>query len=149
MARSSWCNYSNPYILVKGSITLPNTVAAGVAVNTTTKKVVFKYCAPFSRYITRMNNTQGDYVDDFDKVMLMHILIEKSSAYSKTSGSLWLHNRDEPALDEISDIIDFLTNNNNSNSFEFNHQITGKTGNAGIKIIEIMVPLKHLILRFL
>ena len=79
----------------------------------------------------------------------MYILMENSSAYSKISGSLWQYNRDEPALDGNSAIIRFTANNNNSNSFEFNHQITGKTGNSGIKIVEIMVPLKYLILRFL
>ena len=41
-------------------------------------------------------------------------------------------------------IIDFPADNNNSNSFEFKQQITGKTGNGGTKNVEIMVPLKYL-----
>ena len=40
--RSSLCNYSDAYILVKGTITVPNTAAAGAAVNNTNKKVIFK-----------------------------------------------------------------------------------------------------------
>ena len=37
MIRSSVCNYRDAYILVKGTITLPNTAAAGAAVNNTNK----------------------------------------------------------------------------------------------------------------
>ena len=48
MIRSNLCDYSNPYILVKGTITVPNTAAAGSEGNNTTKKLVFKNCAPFT-----------------------------------------------------------------------------------------------------
>ena len=40
--------------------------------------------------------------------MLMYNLIEYSDAYSKTSGSVWQYNKDEPALDNNNNIIDFL-----------------------------------------
>ena len=40
--RSSLCNYGDAYILVKGSITVNNTAAAGVAANNINKKVIFK-----------------------------------------------------------------------------------------------------------
>ena len=46
--RSSLCSYSDAYIIVKETITVPNTAAAGAAVNNTNKKVVFKNCAPFT-----------------------------------------------------------------------------------------------------
>ena len=36
--RSNLCDYSDAYILVKGTITVPITAAAGVAVNNTDKK---------------------------------------------------------------------------------------------------------------
>ena len=42
MIRANLCNYSDAYILVKGTITVLNTAAAGAAVNNTNKKVVFK-----------------------------------------------------------------------------------------------------------
>ena len=42
MARSNLCDYRDAYIPVKGAITVPNTAAAGVAVNNTNKIVVFK-----------------------------------------------------------------------------------------------------------
>ena len=35
--RSNLCNYSDAYILVKGTITVPNTAAAGAPVNNTNK----------------------------------------------------------------------------------------------------------------
>ena len=50
----------------------------------------------------------------------MYNLIEYSNAYSKTSGSIWQYERDEPAIDANGDIIDFPDNDNNNNSFKFN-----------------------------
>ena len=61
-------------------------------------------------------------------------LIEYSDAYLKTSGSLWQYYRDEPALINNGEIIDFSDNNNNNNnnsaSFKFKLQITGQTENG-------------------
>ena len=48
MIRASLCDYSDSNILVKGTITVPNTAAADAAVNNTNKKVVLKNCAPFT-----------------------------------------------------------------------------------------------------
>ena len=75
MIRSSLCNYSDAYILVKGTITDPNTVAAGVAVNNTNKKIMFKNCAPFTDCITEINNTQINDSQKIDVVMPMYNLI--------------------------------------------------------------------------
>ena len=86
--RSSLCNYSDLYILVKETITVPNTAAVGTAVNNTNKKVIFKNCAPFTVCITQISNTQIDDAQKLDVVMTMYNLIEYSDAYSKTSGSL-------------------------------------------------------------
>ena len=52
MLRSSLCDHSNAYILVKGNITVNNTAAA----NNTGKKVIFKNCAPFINCISKINN---------------------------------------------------------------------------------------------
>ena len=41
---SSPCDYSDAYILVKGTIIVPNAAAACMTVNNTNKKVVFKSC---------------------------------------------------------------------------------------------------------
>ena len=48
MLRSSLCDYSDAYILVKGNISVNNTAAAGADANNTNKKVIFKNCAPFT-----------------------------------------------------------------------------------------------------
>ena len=48
MIRSNLCDYSDAYILVKGTITVPNAAAAGAAVNNISKKLIFKNCAPFT-----------------------------------------------------------------------------------------------------
>ena len=45
MLRSSLCDYSDAYILVKGNITVNNTADDGAAANNTNKKVIFKNCA--------------------------------------------------------------------------------------------------------
>ena len=42
MIRSNFCDYSDAYILVKETITVLNTRAAGATVNNTNKKVIFK-----------------------------------------------------------------------------------------------------------
>ena len=81
MLRSSLCDYSDAYILVKGNITVNNTAADGAAANNTNKKVIFKNCAPFTDCISKINNTQVDNTKDVDIVMLMYNLIECSDDY--------------------------------------------------------------------
>ena len=39
MIRSNLCDYSDAYVLVKRTITVPNTATAGAAVNNTNKKI--------------------------------------------------------------------------------------------------------------
>ena len=89
MLRSSLCDYSDAYILVKGNISNNNTAAEGVAANNAAKKVIFKSCAPFTNCISKINKTQIDNAEYIDIVMSMYNLIEYSDNYSKTSGSLW------------------------------------------------------------
>ena len=87
MLKSSLCDYSDAYILVKGTTTVNNTVAADTNANNTNKKVVFKNSAPFTNCIIEINNTQVDNAKDIDIVVSMYNLIEHSDNYSKTSGS--------------------------------------------------------------
>ena len=56
MLRSSLCDYSDAYILVKGNITVNNTAGAGANANNTNKKVIFKNGAPFTSCISKINN---------------------------------------------------------------------------------------------
>ena len=53
--------------------------------------------------------------------------------------------RDEQALYNNNNIIDFTANNNNNSiSFKFKEKATGQTGNDGTKEVNIMTPLKDL-----
>ena len=142
--RSSLCDYSDAYILVKGNISVNNTAADGAAANNTNKKVIFKNCAPFTNCISKINNTQVDNAKDIDIVMPMYNLIEYSDNYSKTSRSLWQYFKDIPAVNNNGDIVDF-NGAYATDSFNFRAKIAGQTDDDGeINNNEIMVPLKHL-----
>ena len=56
MLRSSLCDYTDAYILVKGNIIVNNTAAADVDASNTNIKVIFKNCAPFTSCISKINN---------------------------------------------------------------------------------------------
>ena len=141
MLRTSLCDYNDAYILVKGTITVPNTAAANADVNKTNKKVIFKNSAPFTSCISRINNTQIDDAQYIDVVM--HNLIEYSDNYSKTSGILWQYCRDEPARNNNNNIIEFI-DFTHANLFNLKVKLTGKTGDNGTKNAEIMIPLQYL-----
>ena len=143
MLKSSFCDYSHAYILVKGTISVNNTAAAGAVVNNDNRKVIFKNCAPFTNCISEINNTQVDNAKDIDIVMPMYNVIEYSDNYAKTSGSLWQYCKDIPARDVNNEITEFRVNNT-TDSFKFKAKITGQTGDDGTKDVEIMVPLKYL-----
>ena len=143
MLKSSICHYSDAYILVKGTITVNNAAAKGAAANNANKKVIFKNCAPFTKCISEVNNTNLDNAKDLDIVMPMYNLIEYSSAYEKTLVSLWQYCKDIPAANDDNAIVEF-TNNNLTDSFNFKVKITGQTENDGTEDVKIMVPLKYL-----
>ena len=107
MLKSSLCDYSDAYILVKGTITVDDTSAAGAAANNTNKKVILKNCAPFTNCISKVNNTQIDNAKDIHIVISMYNLIEYSDSYSKTSGNLWQYCKDIPAVNNKGDIVNF------------------------------------------
>ena len=136
MLKSSLCDYSNAYILVKGKITITGAGADAAArqADERDKAVAFKNCAPFINCISEINNTQVDNAEDIDIVMPMYTLIEYSDNYAKTTGSLWQYFRDEPD-DDLED----------SESFKSKIKITGKTpDDDNEKDVEIMVLLKYL-----
>ena len=85
--KSSLCDYSDAYILVKETISVTNTAAQGATANNTNKKVIFKNCIAFTNCISEINNTQTDNAKDIDIVMSMYNLIEYSDNYAKTTGS--------------------------------------------------------------
>ena len=143
MLKSSLCDYSDTYILVKGTITVNNTAAAGTDANNNYKKVKCKNCAPFTNCISEINNTQVDNAKDLDIVMPIYNLIEYSDNYSKTSGGLWQYCKDIPTVDNNNAIVN-VTGSNLTDSFNFKVKMNRQTGNDGTKNVEIMVPLSYL-----
>ena len=86
-----FCDYSDPYIVVKGTII----VEGDKYDKTRNKKLIFKNSAPFRSRISTINNTFIDNAENLDIVMPMRNLLEYSDNYSITSGSLWNFYRDE------------------------------------------------------
>ena len=83
---STFCDYSDAYILVTGDITAtPNNAAT---------QIVFKNCAPFEKCRREINENFIDEADFINITMPMYNLIEYSDNYSDTSGSLWQIRRD-------------------------------------------------------
>ena len=136
MLRSNLSDYADAYIHVKGTITITGARddTAARQADERDKGVIFKNCAPFTKCISRIHNTDIDTAQDIDIVMPMYNFIEYSDNYSKTSGSLWQYYKDEPN-DNLAD----------SESFKSKVKITGNTpDNEDTKDVEIIVPLKHL-----
>ena len=111
--KSNLFDYNDAYILVGGDITI-----AGRNIVT---EVVFKNCAPFTKYITKIDETTIDDAENLDLVMPMYNLIEYSSNYYETTGSLWFYSKDEAANFDA-DIVD---NNNNFESFNYKAKLLG------------------------
>ena len=143
MLKSSLCDYSDAYVLVKRTITVSNTAASDSNANNVNRKETFKNCVPFTNCISEVNIAQVDNAKDIDIVMPMYNLIEYGDNYSKTSESIWQYCKDIPAGNDNAEIIDFAENNL-TDSFNFKVKITVQTGNNRTKDVEIMVPLKYL-----
>ena len=145
MLRSNLCDYADAYILVNGSITINRNAGppegrteaqllAARQADERDKGVIFKNCGPFTKCISKINNTGIDNAQDINVVMPMYVLIEYGDNYSKSSGSLWQYYKDDPN-DHKAD----------SESFKSKIKITGKTPEEGnTKDVEIIVPLKYL-----
>ena len=119
MLKSSLCDYSDAYILVKGTITVNNTAAQSAAANNTNKKVIFKSFAPFTNCISEINNMQLGNAKDIDIVMPMYNLIEYSDNYAKTTGSLWQYCKDILARNANNNNIVIFAKDNITDSFKF------------------------------
>ena len=136
MLISNLCGYADSYILVNGTIAITGSGANADArqADEIDKRLTFKNSAPFTKCISRINNTDIDNTHDIDIVITMYNLIEYSDNYLKTSGNLRQYYKDDPNH-----------NLTDSGSFKSKVKITGKTPNNGnTKDIEIIVPLKYL-----
>ena len=85
MLNSSLSNYSDTYILAKGTITIPETGegAAERNANVRSKLVKLKKSATFTDCINRIKNTQIDNSRDLGVTMSMY-----NNDYAKTRASL-------------------------------------------------------------
>ena len=117
MLRSSLCDYSDAYILVSATITVPNTAASG-ANQSNIKNIIFKNCVLFTNCIGKINNIQIDNAKSIDIAMPVQ--------YSKTFWNLWQFYRDEPFINDNDAIAGFPADNNNSASFKYKTKIAGR-----------------------
>ena len=162
MLRSDLCDYADTYILINGTIT----VAGNQPRDRQNKTVILKNTAPFVSFITSINGELNEDADDLDIVMPMYNLLEYSTNYRKTIGSLYNYYRDE--LNDDANLNNYANNNVvSSNSFQYKHKIIGSTynvdstivpaaggarvanpkydaNNSGKKNVELAIPLKYL-----
>ena len=158
MLRSNLCDYSDAYILVKGTITVTAPGVNNNADNIRDKRnrpLIIKNNALFVSFITRINGELIEDADDLDIVMSMYNLLEYSKNYRKTIGSLYNYYRDELSDDADDNNFDNI-NVVNSNTFKYKNKITGNTYNVnpdvqgydvnknGTQEVELAIPLKYL-----
>ena len=74
MLRSSLCDYSEAYIIAKGTISIER-VAASEPADNNDKEVVFKNCSPFTDYLSEINNTQINNAKNIDVIMSMYNIL--------------------------------------------------------------------------
>ena len=137
--KSNICDYNDAYILVKGYIT----VTAAPATN-----VTFTNCTPFTKCITKTDGTTIVDAEDLDLVMPMCNLIEYSSYYSETTGSLWCYSKDK-----VTDFNADIANTNDFKSFRYRTKLLQNTyifiividgANGILRNTAIAVPLNYL-----
>ena len=157
MLRLNLGDYSDTYILVKGTITVTAPGANNGVNNIRDKKdrsLILKNNAPFVSCITRINGELIEDADDLDIVMPTYNLLEYSKNYRKTIGSLYNYYRDELTNDDNDNFANI--NVVNSEAFKYKNKITGNTYNVnagadgydvnknGTQKAELAIPLKYL-----
>ena len=140
MLRSDLCDFSDAYIVVEGTITIPDPNDASYD-----KHLAFKNNAPFIFCNSKINNTFIVSAEDLDIVMPMYNFLEYSKNYRKTTGSLWNYYRDKPNSGADGENNNVNYSIKDSKPFDYKTSITGKLeGINTIKDSEIVVPLKNL-----
>ena len=153
MLRSNLCDYSDAYILVKGTITVMAPDANNIR-DKRNRPLILKNNAPFVSCITRINGELVEDADDLDIVIPMYNLLEYSKNYRKTIGSLYNYYRDELSDDADDNNFDNIKVVN-SNTFKYKNKIIGNTygvdagadgddvNKNGIQEVELVIPLKY------
>ena len=83
--KSNLCDYNDVYILARGDSTIIG------------HDVTHKIWTTFTKCITKVDGTTVDNAEDLDVAMPMYNLLEYSSNYYDTTGSLWFYFTDEAA----------------------------------------------------
>ena len=130
------CDYNVAYILVRGDIIFRAASAT---------QVVFKDCAPFTKRITKIDETTID-AEDLDSLIPMYNLVEYSSNYSEITGSLRFHSKNEATYFNAD-----IANDNIFKSFEHKAKLLINTelqpnpnhANGISKSVTTAVPLKY------
>ena len=159
MLRSDSCDYSDAYIVVKGNINVDkktftandfeapnNTVAIVTATNAANvntfegKKLIFKSNSPFINCTSKINGIKVDNAEYLNVVMPMYNLLEYSTNFRKTTGSLWNYYKDEPNGDVNNGITYSLMG---SKSFDYKANFIGSAphNNLTKNDVKIVVPL--------
>ena len=143
MLRSDLWDYSDAYIVVKGTITVEGNNVA----KTRNKKLIFENNALFRSCMSKINNTFIDNAEDLDVFMPVHNLIEYSDNYSIKSGSLSNYYGDEVNDDANENNPARIKTNNNKTikgkSFEYKTKLIGSSpNNNSILDAEVVVALE-------
>ena len=127
MLRSNLCDYSDAYILVKGTIKVTGDHPRDGPIQN--RPSILKNNALFVSCITRINGELIEDADDLDIVMPMYSLLEYSKNYRKTIGSLYNYYKDE--LDDSVNLNNFANNNVvSSNPFKYKNKLLGNMYNV-------------------
>ena len=126
MLRSKLCDFSDAYIVVKGTIILAKDENRDF-IDVRSRCLAFKNNALFTNCLSKVNNVLIDSTEDLDFVMPMYNLLQYNKNYKKTRRSLWNYYRDEPS--------NFPDNYYNADSiknvsFKYKSSIPGKASNA-------------------
>ena len=158
MLRSILCDYSDAYILVRGTITVTAHGANNNANNIRDKRnrpLILKNNAPFVSCITRINGELIEDADDLDIFIPMYNLLEYSKNYRKTIRSLYNYYRGELSEDADDNNFDNIKVVN-SDTFKHKNKIIGNPHDVdagaqgydvnknGTQEVELAIPLKYL-----
>ena len=138
MLRSDLFDYSNAYILVKGTIIIER----GDNKNIKTRSLALKNHGSFINRISKINNILIDNAENLDAVKPMYNLTEYSKNYRKTTGSLWKYYRHEPnnpALNEDNS----PTVNYNADFFRLKTVLHEKHKIMIMIMMQIIIEKKH------
>ena len=107
------------------------------------KKLIFKSNSPFINCTSKINGIKVDNAEYLNVVMPMYNLLEYSTNFRKTAGSLWNYYRDEPNGDVNNGITYSLMG---TKSFDYKSNFIGSVAHNNLtkNDVKFVVPLKYL-----